>query len=64
MKSSADSWTINVSQDPRQRIDHQCCWLGVCRSQQTGNFFHTELVNCERSVIVPAKWVHVSIVKV
>lgn len=64
MKSPADSWTFDVSQNPRQRIDHQRCRLRLWRPHQTGKFFSTELVNRERRVIVPAKRVGVHVVEV
>lgn len=64
MKSPADSWTLDVSQNPRQRIDHQRRRLGVWRPHQTAKFFSTEPVNRERRVIVPAKWVGVRVVEV
>lgn len=64
MKSPADSWTFDVSQNPRQRVDHQRRRLGMWRPHQTGKFFSTEPMNRERRVVVPAKRVGVRVVEV
>lgn len=64
MKSPADSWTLNVPQNPRQGVDDQRRRLGMGRSHQTGKFFRAEPVDRERRVTVPAKWVGVGVVEV
>lgn len=54
-----------MSQDPREGVDHQSGRFVVRRLlYQWCEILHSELVNCERWMTCPAKWVCTCVVEV